>query len=45
MWNAYKSLEALSKSVTDFYTSLYHQKPAFYFREVKQWDDCLKVIR
>lgn len=33
----------LLSTVRRFHESLYHQKHAFYFREVKKWEDCLEV--
>lgn len=42
---AYDSFERLLGTIMVFHKSLYHQKHAFYFREVKQWEDCIKVSK
>ena len=35
--------EELAVDIVDFEKSLYKEKHAFYFRRVREWDDCNKV--
>lgn len=43
VYEVYNSIWFLSLAVTQFHDRLYHQKHAFYFREIRQWDECLSV--
>ena len=40
IWIPFK---ALRDSIAVFHGAVYHQKHGFYFRKIRQWDECYEV--